>query len=115
MTENSVFSRIINREIPSDILYQDELVTAFRDNNPQAPVHILIVSNEFISSINDVTPSHEKVMGRLFIAASIIARNEGIDKDGYRTIVNCNRDAGQEINHLHMHLLGGRYLGPLLS
>lgn len=115
MAEETIFSKIIRREIPSDIVYQDELVTAFRDISPHTPTHVLIVPNVLIRNVNDVLPEHEQALGRLFTVASKIARDEGIDEDGYRLIVNCNRHGGQEVYHIHMHLLGGRPLGPLLS
>ena len=114
MTEETIFSKIIRREIPADILYQDELVTAFRDIHPQAPTHILIVTNRVIPTTNDVQPEDEATLGRLFTVAAKLAKEAGIDESGYRVIVNCNRDAGQEVFHLHMHLLGGRGLGPLV-
>ncbi|MFB6434628.1 MAG: purine nucleoside phosphoramidase [Candidatus Malihini olakiniferum] len=115
MAEETIFSKIIRREIPSDILYQDDLVTAFRDKSPHTLTHVLIVPNILITSVNDVMPEHELALGRLFTVASKIARAEGIDEDGYRLIVNCNGHGGQEVYHIHMHLFGGRPLGPLLS
>lgn len=115
MAEETIFSKIIRREIPSDIVYQDELVTAFRDISPQAPSHILIIPNVLIPTVNDVQPEHEAALGRMLTVAAKIARQEGIDDDGYRLIINCNRHGGQEVYHIHMHLLGGRALGPMLS
>ncbi|MFT4464003.1 MAG: purine nucleoside phosphoramidase [Sodalis sp. (in: enterobacteria)] len=115
MAEETIFSKIIRREIPADILYQDDLVTAFRDISPKAPSHILIVTNLLIPTVNDVTADHEAALGRLFTVAAKIAQHEGIDEDGYRLIVNCNRHGGQEVYHLHMHLFGGRPLGPLVA
>ena len=115
MAEETIFSKIIRREIPSDIVYQDELVTAFRDINPQAPVHILIVPNKLIPTANDVAPEDELMLGRMFTAAAKIAAQEGIADDGYRLLVNCNGHGGQEVYHLHMHILGGRRLGPMLA
>jgi histidine triad (HIT) family protein len=115
VAEDTIFSKIIRREIPADILYQDELVTAFRDIHPQAPTHILIVTNRVIPTTNDVQPEDELALGRLFTVAAKLATEAGIDESGYRIIVNCNRDAGQEVYHLHMHLLGGRRLGPLVA
>jgi len=115
MAEETIFSKIIRREIPSDIVYQDELVTAFRDISPKAPSHIVIVPNVLIPTVNDVTAIHEAALGRMFTAAAKIAKQEGIAEDGFRLIVNCNRDGGQEVYHLHMHLLGGKALGPLVS
>jgi histidine triad (HIT) family protein len=115
MAQETIFSKIIRREIPADIVYQDDLVTAFRDINPQAPTHILIVPNKLIPTTNDVTAEDEAALGRLFTVAARIAAQEGIAADGYRLLVNCNRHGGQEVYHLHMHLLGGRPLGPMLA
>ncbi|UDG80814.1 Purine nucleoside phosphoramidase [Candidatus Hartigia pinicola] len=115
MAKETVFSQIIRREVPSDILYQDEYVTAFRDVSPQAPSHVLVVLNKLIPTLNDINSDDEKMLGRLFIVAAKIAQQEGIAKSGYRLIVNCNEHAGQEILHIHMHLVGGRPLGPLLT
>lgn len=114
MAEETIFSKIIRREIPADVVYQDELVTAFRDISPQAPTHILIVPNVLIPTVNDVTSAHEGALGRMITVAAKIAEQEGIAQDGYRLIVNCNRHGGQEVYHIHMHLVGGRVLGPLL-
>lgn len=111
----TIFARIIRAELPADIVYQDELVTAFRDIDPQAPTHVLIVPNRAIATVNDVTSDDEAALGRLFTVAARIAESEGIAEDGYRLIVNCNRHGGQEVYHLHMHLLGGRSLGPMLA
>lgn len=94
MAEETIFSKIIRREIPSDIVYQDELVTAFRDISPQAPTHILIVPNVLIPTVNDVTAEHELALGRMMTVAAKIARDEGLADDGYRLIVNCNRHGG---------------------
>ncbi len=114
MAQETIFSKIIRREIPADIVYQDELVTAFRDIHPQAPTHILIVPNKLIPTTNDVTAEDEAMLGRLFTAAAKIAKQEGIAENGYRLLVNCGPDSGQEVYHLHMHIVGGRKLGPLL-
>ena len=115
MAEETIFSKIIRKEIPADIVYQDDLVTAFRDINPRAPTHILIIPNNLIPTVDDVTSEDEQSLGRLFTVASKIARNEGIAEDGYRLIVNCRRHGGQEVYHLHMHLLGGRPLGRMIA
>jgi histidine triad (HIT) family protein len=115
MAEETIFSKIIRREIPADVVYQDDLVTAFRDISPQAPSHILIIPNVLIPTVNDVKEEHELALGRMMTVAAKIAEQEGIAEDGYRLIVNCNRHAGQEVYHIHMHLLGGRPLGPLLT
>jgi histidine triad (HIT) family protein len=115
MAEETIFSKIVRREIPADILYQDELVTAFRDINPRAPTHILIIPNVLIPTVNDVTAEHEQALGRLFTVARKIAAEQGIAADGYRLLVNCNQHGGQEVYHIHMHLVGGRPLGPMLN
>lgn len=114
MAEETIFSKIIRKEIPSDIVYQDDLVTAFRDISPRAPTHILIIPNKLIPTVNDVEVEDELMIGRMFTAARKLAKEEGIDEDGYRLIMNCNSHGGQEVYHIHMHLLGGRPLGPLL-
>jgi histidine triad (HIT) family protein len=111
----TLFARIVQGEIPAAIVYQDDLVTAFRDIHPQAPTHILIVPNKVIPTVNDLTADDEQVAGRMLRVAAQLAAQEGIDESGYRLIINCNHDGGQEIFHLHMHLLGGRRLGPMLS
>lgn len=115
MAEETVFSKIIRGEIQSDIIYQDEVTTAFRDINPQAPTHILIVPNKLIPTVNDVTAEDEPVLGHLFTVAAKIAAQEGIAEDGYRLIVNCNQHGGQEVFHLHVHLMGGRPMGPMVT
>ncbi|MCM2679848.1 purine nucleoside phosphoramidase [Echinimonas agarilytica] len=115
MAEPTIFSKIISKEIPADILYQDELVTAFRDIAPRAPTHVLIVPNHQIPTINDVTQSDELALGRLFTVAAKLAQQFGIAEDGYRLIVNCNSHGGQEVYHIHMHLVGGQPLGPMIS
>ena len=115
MAEETIFSKIIRREIPADILYQDDLVTAFRDINARAPTHILIIPNHLIPSTNDVKASDEKALGRMVTVAAKLAEEAGIAEDGYRIIMNCNKHGGQEVFHIHMHLLGGCSLGPMLS
>uniref|UniRef100_Q0I412 HIT-like protein n=1 Tax=Histophilus somni (strain 129Pt) TaxID=205914 RepID=Q0I412_HISS1 len=115
MAEETIFSKIIRKEIPANIVYQDELVTAFRDISPQAPTHILIIPNKIIPTVNDVTSEDEVTLGRLFTVAAKLAEKEGIAQDGYRLIVNCNKHGGQEVYHLHMHLVGGEHLGKMLA
>lgn len=114
MSNETIFSKIIRREIPADIVYQDDRATAFKDIHPQAPTHILIIPNKVIPTLNDVSPEDEATLGHLFVVAAQIAREQGIDESGYRLLVNCGRDGGQEVLHLHMHLFGGRPLGPML-
>ncbi|MEE2023707.1 MULTISPECIES: purine nucleoside phosphoramidase [Alkalimonas] len=115
MAQETIFSKIVRGEVPADILYQDELVTAFRDIHPRAPSHILIIPNHLIPTVNDVEPQHEQALGRLFTVARKLAAEEGIAEDGYRLIMNCNQHGGQEVYHIHLHLVGGRPLGPMLS
>jgi histidine triad (HIT) family protein len=111
----TIFAKIIRGEIPSDTLYQDDLVTAFRDIQPMAPTHILIVPNKVIPTVNDLTADDEQITGRMFTVAKKLAEQEGIAESGYRLIVNCNEHGGQDVFHLHMHLVGGRPLGRMLS
>ena len=111
----TIFEKIIAGEIPATIVHQDERVTAFRDIGPQAPVHVLIVPNKPIPTVNDVSAEDEGALGHMFIVARDIAVREGIAENGFRLIVNCNRHGGQVVFHLHMHLLGGAPLGPMLS
>ncbi|QIZ76124.1 purine nucleoside phosphoramidase [Ferrimonas lipolytica] len=115
MAEETIFSKIIRGEIPADIVYQDELVTAFTDISPRTPTHVLIIPNIVIPTCNDITAEHEPTLGRMFTAAAKIAKAKGIDEDGYRLIVNCNKHGGQEVYHIHMHLVGGQPLGPMLA
>ena len=115
MSEETLFSKIVNKEIPADIVYQDDRVTAFRDINPQAPTHILIVPNKVIPTVNDIEDSDEAIIGHLVLVAKRLAWEEGIADDGFRLLINCGRNANQEVFHLHMHLLGGRQLGPMVS
>ena len=115
MAQETIFSKIIRHEIPADIVFQDERVTAFRDISPQAPTHILIIPNKLIPTINDVTQGDESVLGHMMVVAAQIAKQEGVDESGYRLIMNCNKDAGQEVFHIHMHLLAGQHLGKLLG
>ncbi|QLE85276.1 purine nucleoside phosphoramidase [Shewanella sp. Scap07] len=115
MSEETIFSKIIRREIPADILYQDDLVTAFRDIQPQAPTHILIIPNHLIPTANDIKASDEKALGRMMSVAAKLAEEAGIAEDGYRLIMNCNKHGGQEVYHIHMHLVGGQPLGPMLT
>lgn len=110
MTAKTVFQRIIDREIPADIVYEDEHCIAFKDIHPAAPVHVLVVPKQVIPTVNDVTAADEAVMGHLFAAAKLVAEKMGLS-GGYRIVVNCGPDAGQEVMHVHMHLLGGRKFG----
>ncbi len=111
----TIFAKIIRGEIPSDMVYQDELVSAFRDVTPQAPTHILIVPNKAIPTVNEISDADEQTVGRMLLVAKKIAAQEGIAEDGFRLIINCNEHGGQEVFHLHMHLMGGRPLGRMLA
>ena len=110
----TIFSKIIAKEIPSEIVFQDDRVTAFKDIHPIAPVHILIVPNKEIPTVDDVTEADEAILGHMFVVAKNVARQLGIAEKGYRLIVNCKSDGGQEVFHLHMHLVGGKRLGAML-
>ncbi len=107
---DDLFLKIINREIPADIIYETDEILAFRDISPQAPVHVLIIPKEHIETMNDLEPRHEEMIGKLFLAAAEIARKEGIAEDGYRVAMNCNKAGGQAVYHIHLHLLGGRQM-----
>jgi len=108
-----IFCRIISGEIPSDILYQDEQVVAFRDINPKAPVHLLLVPREHIESVAELSEDEASIMGHLVAVANRLAREAGISEKGYRLVVNSGPEGGQEVPHLHLHLLGGRQMGIL--
>jgi len=110
-TKECLFCKIIRGEISSSTVYQDEEIFAFRDINPQAPTHILIVPKRHIGSISDLTEEHSPLLARLVLSAGQIARKAGIKESGYRLVFNCGRDAGQAVEHIHLHLLGGRGLG----
>ncbi|BAP58813.1 HIT domain-containing protein [Candidatus Tachikawaea gelatinosa] len=111
MSKETVFSKIINRKIPSKIVYQDDLVTAFHDIAPKAPIHIIIVPNIYIATINDIQKEQEYIIGHMFTVAAKIAKKEQVAEKGYRIVVNCNDDGGQVIKHLHLHFLAGTSLG----
>lgn len=108
---DTIFHKIMKREIPADIVYEDDQVIAFRDIAPQAPVHVLFVPKVDIATLNDVQPSQALVVGRLAVAAADYAKREGFAEDGYRVVVNCNGDGGQTVFQLHLHLLAGAPLG----
>ncbi len=103
-----LFCKIRDGEIPADIIYQDDDVMAFDDVNPQAPTHLLIIPKKHLSTVNDIEPTDELMMGKLFSAAKKIAAEKGISDDGYRLVINTNEQAGQTVFHIHMHFLAGR-------
>ena len=111
----TLFEKIIAGELPADIVYRDSRVVAFADIRPAAPVHLLIVPLKPIPTTDDIEDDDESLIGNMVIVARNLARQRGIAKSGYRLIVNCNPDSGQEVYHLHVHLLGGRPLGPLVQ
>jgi histidine triad (HIT) family protein len=108
MSSETLFSKIIAREIPADIVYETDTVLAFRDIAPQAPTHVLIIPKKPIATINDLTEDDVFVMGELFLAAKEVASLEGLSEQGYRVTMNCGEAAGQSVFHVHLHLLGGR-------
>ena len=107
---STIFSKIINKEIHADILFENDKILAFRDISPQAPVHFLVIPKKEIRTINDINEEDKSLIGELFIVAKEIAKKEGIDENGYRTIFNCNEHGGQTVYHIHLHVLGGRQL-----
>jgi len=106
----NVFEKIIAREIPAEIVYEDDLVVAFRDNNPKAPTHLLIVPRKDIPRLSEAKPDDAKVLGRLLLKAAEVAEKAGLKKTGYRIVINNGPDAGESVPHLHCHILGGRSL-----
>ena len=114
MKEDCMFCKIIAGKIPSQIVYQDEKVTAFKDIQPMAPVHILIALNQHIESVNEATIGDETSLGHLFTIARIVAEKENVKQSGYRLVVNTGAGAGQTVFHVHMHLLGGKHISNKL-
>lgn len=106
----TVFKKIINKEIPAQIVHEDDLCLAFRDIQAQAPTHILVIPKKEIRSMAEVTPEDKGVLGHMLVKVSEIARQEGLADDGYRVVINTNENGGQSVFHLHMHILGGRRL-----
>jgi diadenosine tetraphosphate (Ap4A) HIT family hydrolase len=104
---DTIFGKIVRREIPADIVYEDDDLIAFKDISPQAPVHVLFVPKAPIATLNDLTPGHAELVGKLFLAAAKYAKGQGFADDGYRCVINCNRHGGQTVFQLHLHLLGG--------
>ncbi len=104
-----LFCKIINKEIPSDLIYEDEKVVAFKDINPQAPIHILVLPKEHIASNNEITEENSSIVGHVFTVIKKLAKDNGLE-NGYRIVNNCGEDGGQSVNHLHFHLLGGRQM-----
>jgi histidine triad (HIT) family protein len=111
----TLFERIVSGELPATIVHRDDRVTAFRDIHPRAPTHILVVPNKPIATADDIADEDAALVGHMFVVARDLARREGIAADGYRLIINCREHGGQEVPHLHVHLVGGEPLGPMLS
>jgi len=109
--DDCLFCKMVSGEIKPDVLYENDDVLAFRDINPQAPVHILIIPKRHLSTLNDLEERDAGMIGKLFLAAKSVAAQEGIDQAGYRTLINCNEQGGQVVFHIHLHLLGGRRMG----
>ena len=109
----TIFSKIIRHEIPADIVYEDDEILAFRDINPQAPVHVLIIPKIEIATVNDILPEQAELIGKMVLAAQNIAKQEGIAENGYRLVINCNQHGCQVVFHMHMHLIGGKQLRGL--
>ena len=109
-SDNCLFCKILEGEIPAELIYESETAVAFRDINPQAPTHVLVIPRKHISTINDIEFDDETIIGSLYSAAQAIATAEGIADAGYRTVMNCNEGAGQSVFHIHLHVLGGRQL-----
>jgi histidine triad (HIT) family protein len=110
----TLFEKIIAGELPATIVYRDDRVVAFLDIRPAAPIHLLIVPHKPIPTVNDIAQDDESLIGHMVLVARDLAKKQGIDASGYRLIMNCNADGGQEVYHLHLHLLGGRPLGPMV-
>lgn len=107
----TIFTKIINKEIPADIIYEDEQALAFKDINPQAPIHFLVIPKKPIVTINDMQESDKELVGHMHWVAAQIAQEQGFAQDGFRTVMNCNNDGGQTVYHIHLHVLAGKPLG----
>jgi len=109
-SEDCIFCAIAQGKKPASVVHQTERVVAFKDIRPQAPIHILVVPKKHIPTLNDITPEHQELIGEIFLVVKQLAKKLGLADKGYRTVFNCNRDAGQDVYHIHLHLLGGRKL-----
>lgn len=109
--EDCIFCKIVKGEIPSSKVYEDEDILAFKDINPVTPVHILVIPKKHIESLNNIEAKDEKLLGKIFLTIKKIAKEQGIAEKGYRVVNNCGEDGGQEVKHLHFHILGGKKLG----
>jgi histidine triad (HIT) family protein len=111
MSQETIFTKIINREIPADIVFEDEDTLAFKDINPQAPFHVLIIPKKAIATINDINPENSHLVGNLYVVAAKLAKQHNFAEDGYRVVMNCNEHGGQTVYHIHLHMLGGKEMG----
>lgn len=109
--QDCLFCKILNGDIPADIVFESDTALAFRDINPQAPTHVLVIPRKHIATINDIDDEDRALVGDMYLAAKEIAGQEGIADSGYRAVMNCNEGAGQSVFHIHLHVLGGRNLG----
>ncbi len=110
--EDCIFCKISKGEIPSEKVYEDEEVLAFKDIHPAAPIHILVIPKKHIAKVTDIMPEDEALVGKMYTVINKIAKEQGFAEDGFRMIINCGRDAGQEVMHLHFHILAGTKMGP---
>jgi len=108
MMTDCLFCKMVSGDIQPDVVFEDDDVLAFRDVNPQAPVHVLVIPKSHIATTNELTPEHASLIGRMVLAARQIAADEGVAEPGYRMVMNCNPEAGQSVYHIHLHMLGGR-------
>jgi len=111
MSQETIFTKIINREIPADIIYEDDHALAFKDINPQAPFHALLIPKQAIATINDVTEENSHLVGHLYVVAAKLAKQFNFSDDGYRVVMNCNEHGGQTVYHIHLHMLAGKEMG----
>jgi len=109
--EDCLFCKMINGTIKPSVVYENEAMLAFNDINPQAPVHVLVVPKKHIATLNDLEPEHDVLVGEMYLTAKKVAEKLGVATSGYRTVMNCNKGAGQTVFHLHLHVLGGRQMG----
>lgn len=109
--KDCLFCRIVDGDLPADIVYENDMLVAFRDINAKAPTHILLIPRRHIATMNDLQNGDESLAGELFLTAAKIAADEGLADDGYRVVMNCNEAAGQSVFHIHLHLMGGRTMG----
>lgn len=110
---STIFTKIIEREIPASIVYENDKVLAFKDINPQAPIHILVVPKKEIPTVNDIKAEDRELIGEMYLAIGEITKELGVQEEGYRVITNCNQYGGQEVFHLHFHIMAGENLGPM--